>query len=90
MASRAWDTDTGRWKVIRTETLWQRITGGFKDSLRDLGKSLQDLLVGIVVAFPFLLVYGGIGLAIFLVIRKIVKKAPKRQPWKTPEQKESE
>ena len=75
---------------VEDPTLWQRITGGFRDSLKGLGKSLQDLLVGIVVAFPFLLVYGVIGLVIFLVIRKIAKKIPKRQPWKTPEQKESE
>lgn len=75
---------------VEDPTLWQRITGGFKDSLEGLSESLQDLLVGIVVVFPFLLVYGGIGLVIFLVVRKIVKKAPKRQPWKTPEQKKPE
>lgn len=72
---------------VEDPTLWQRLTGGFQDSLEGLGESLQDLLVGIVVIFPFLLVYGGIGLVIFLVIRKVVKKSPKRQPWKTPEQK---
>ena len=75
---------------VEDPTLWQRITGGFKDSLEGLGESLQDLLVGIVVIFPFLLVYGGIALVIFLVIRKVVKKAPKCQPWKTPDQKKPE
>ena len=75
---------------VEDPTLWQRITGGFKDSLEGLGESLQDLLVGIVVIFPFLLVYGSIGLVLFLIIRKVVKKAPKCQPWKTPDQKKPE
>lgn len=75
---------------VEDPTLWQRITGGFKDSLKDLGKSLQDLLVGIVVLFPFLLVYGGTGLAIFLLIRKLARKAPKpkKQPWTLPQKNE--
>lgn len=75
---------------VEDPTLWERICGGFKDSLEDLGESLQDLLVGIVVVFPFLLVYGGAGLAIFLIVRHFIKKRPreKKQPWKTPEKKD--
>jgi F0F1-type ATP synthase delta subunit len=54
-------------------TLWERISGGFKDSLEALWESLQDLLVGLIIAAPFLVVYGGIALGVFLVIRKLSK-----------------
>lgn len=77
---------------VEDPTLWERISGGFKDSLEDLGESLQDLLVGVVIAAPFLLVYGGIALAILLVIlrlRKNRKPKEKKQPWKTPEKNEN-
>jgi hypothetical protein len=76
---------------VEDPTLWQRISGGFKDSLKDLSDSLQDLLVFLVIAFPFLLVYGGIAVVIFLIIRKFRRKHPrqKKQPWTVPEKKDT-
>lgn len=65
---------------VEDPTLWERISGGFTDSLEDLWESLQNLLVGIVVVFPFLLVYGGIALVIFFLVRWIVKHRPTRMP----------
>ena len=75
---------------VEDPTLWERISGGFKGSLENLWESLQDLLVFLVVAFPFLLVYGSIILVIVLIVRKVVKKQPKekKQPWKVPEKKD--
>jgi len=64
---------------VKDPTLWERISGGFTDSLKDLGESLQDLLVFLVIAFPFLLVYGGIAFVIFLLIRKLRIKNPGRK-----------
>ena len=77
---------------VEDPTLWERISGGFKDSLKDLCESLQNLLVFLVKAAPFLLVYGGIGLLIFVIIRKIARKTPraKKQPWTVPEKKAAE
>ena len=75
------------------KTVWQRISDGFSGSLKDLGDSLVDLFVAIVVASPFLVVYGGIAAVIFVIVRKITKKnAAKRQqayappypPWQPP------
>ena len=62
---------------VEDPTLWERISTGFKGSLKNLWKSLQNLLVTIVVVFPFLLVYGAIGLVIILLIRFIRKKTSK-------------
>lgn len=64
---------------VEDPTLWERISGGFTDSLKDLWESLQDLLVFLVVAFPFILVYGGIALVIILAIRTFRKKHPKER-----------
>ena len=62
---------------VEDPTLWERITDGFTGSLKNLWKSLQNLLVTFVVVFPFLLVYGAIILAVILLIRYIRRKLPK-------------
>lgn len=75
---------------VEDPTLWERITGGFSDSLEGLWESLQDLLVGLVVVLPFLLVYGGILLVIIVLVRWLLKQRRSTQPrekkklWKTP------
>ncbi len=67
---------------VEEPTFWERITGGFGDSLKGLWESLQDLLVWFIVSLPFLVVYGGIALAVILLIRKLrkYKKAKKMPP----------
>ncbi len=67
---------------VEEPTLWERISGGFTDSLKGLGESLQNLLVWFVVSLPFLAVYGGIAVAVILVIRRLRKnrKAKKVPP----------
>ena len=59
---------------VEDPTLWERISGGFKDSLEGLGESLEDLLVLLIVAAPYILVYGSIFAVIILVFRKISGK----------------
>jgi len=61
---------------IAEKTVWQRITEGFTGSLEDLGESLVDILVWLIVSSPFLLVYGGLAVAIFLLVRTLRKKRP--------------
>ena len=61
---------------------FQRITQGFGDSLEGLWQSLQDLAVFLVVSLPYILVYGGIFLVIFLLTRKLGKKAKLRRKEK--------
>ena len=63
---------------VEEPTLWERITGGFSDSIEGLLESLQDLLVGIVVIFPFVLVYGAMALVLILLIRYLRKKSGKK------------
>lgn len=72
---------------IAEPTLWERITDGFSDSLEGLGESLENLLVFVIMAAPFLLVYGGVALVIFLVVRKITKGRKSKKAAKQNEQK---
>ena len=73
---------------VAEKTTWQRITEGFADSVDDLGDSLVELTVWLIVSSPFLLVYGGGAVVIFLLVRKLRKKAKAKKAAKkiaTPE-----
>ena len=63
---------------IAEKTVWQRITEGFADSLESLGESLVDIFVWLIVSSPFLLVYGGILIAILLLVKALRKNKPKK------------
>ena len=67
---------------VAEKTVWQRITEGFADSLEDLGESLVDIVVWLIVSSPFLVVYGGIFVAIILVICKLRRKHPSKRAKK--------
>jgi len=71
-----------KYTPVEDPTLWERITSGFGDSLEGLGESLENLLVFAVMAFPFLIVYGGTAFVVILLVRKIAKhrKAKKNPP----------
>lgn len=62
---------------VAEPTFWERISNGFADSLDGLWESLQDLVVLLVTAFPFLVVYGGIAAILILLVKKVKK-------WKLP------
>ena len=66
-------------------TFFERITRGFADSLEGLWQSLQDLAVFLVVSFPYILVYGGIGLVLILVLKKLRKS--RNLLWKQKKEK---
>lgn len=74
---------------VAEPTFWERITEGFADSLKGLGESLQNLVVFIVAASPFLLVYGGIALVIVLLVKR-VRKINRIKKEKTAKKNEEE
>lgn len=79
---------------VEEETFWERISGGFKSSLKGLGEDLTDIVVWIIVSSPYLLIYGIILFGILVVVKKAGKgrKAKKQkkttQPSAEPEKKE--
>ncbi len=67
---------------VEEPTLWERITEGFCDSISGLGESLQDVLVFIIVAAPYVLTYGGILLVLWISARKLLKKKKEKKAVK--------
>lgn len=74
--------------VIEEEpTVWQRISVGFKRSIKDIREGLADFFVWLVVNSPYLLIWGGIITVVILILRKRGHLRPRRkknQPPKEP------
>ncbi len=52
------------------ETVWQRITGGFTESLKDIGNGFVELTIWFVVHIPYLVIW-----AVVIVVTVIIVKA---------------
>ena len=59
---------------VEEPTLWERISGGFRSSLKGLGDGAVDLLVWIIVSSPYLVILA----AVIVVIVLLVKRGRKR------------
>lgn len=63
---------------VAEETVWQRISRGFVDSLKGIGEGVVEFMVWVLANSPYLLLYGGIGTGIVMLIRKCRKKKAKK------------
>lgn len=72
---------------VEEPTLWERLSGGFTDSLKGLGEGAVDLLVWIVTSSPYLVVFVGITLVVLLLIKRARKINAKKKAKKDSEQK---
>ena len=74
---------------VEPQTVWQRIGGGFRENLVDIGQDLTDLFVWLVTYSPQLIFWA---LVIFAVIklfgRKLKKKKVSKVPMEKPEKGE--
>lgn len=59
-------------------TLWQRISSGFVDGVKNVGKILEGLLVVVVSVFPYLVIPGIVVTIVLLAFRKAEKKKMKK------------
>lgn len=73
-------TEVQEYTPVEEPTLWERISGGFKDSLKGVGEGAVDLLVWIITVSPYLVVYGAILTGIVLLVRHFRKKKIKPSP----------
>ena len=64
--------------VEEPETVWQRISTGFMQSLKGLGDFFTNLFVFIIVASPYLVVIAVIVVVVLLIIRTSKKKKQKK------------
>ena len=64
---------------VEEETFWQRISGGFMDSLRGIGDGIVECTVFVLANLPYLLLIGaGIAAIVFLAKRSIRKRKAKK------------
>jgi len=66
-------------EVTEPETVWQRISAGFTESLEGVGSFLEDLFVFLVVSVPYLVLIAVIPVGIVLIIRLSGRKKRKMQ-----------
>lgn len=69
---------------VEEETVWQRISGGFMESLRGLGTFLLDLLIWILANSPYLVLIGGVATVVLLIIGKTRKNRRQKQNLQMP------
>lgn len=72
---------------VEEPTLWERISGGFMDSLKGLGEGALDLLVWLIVCSPYLAVLAVVILCLVLLVKRIHRKRAKKPFQKDDEQK---
>ena len=72
---------------VEEPTLWERISGGFMDSLKGLGEGALDLLVWLIVCSPYLAVLAVVILCLVLLVKRIRRKRAKKPVQKDEEQK---
>ena len=63
--------------VVQEQTVWQRISSGFMENLRDLGDDLVDLFVGLIVSLPDHIPMALAVVAIVLLIRRRIRRKKK-------------
>lgn len=61
------------------ESFWQRVSGGFADSLRSIGDGVVELTVFVLVKLPYLVLIAAAGAVLFLLIRHNYRKKKGRK-----------
>ena len=64
---------------MHKETIWQRMGGGFVESVQSVWIFLQNLLVGLVAGLPYYVLIGLFAWAVIWVISRIVRKRRKKK-----------
>lgn len=69
---------------VEEPTVWDRISGGFRDSLEGVSDGLVDFFVLLIAGSPYLVVYGAALAGILLLVRKCVRKRRRQMPTSDP------
>ena len=62
---------------VEEPSVWQRITGGFADSLEGVGEDLVDTFVWLIVSLPYLLIWVPLAALALVLLRKFRRKKQK-------------
>lgn len=67
---------------VEEETLWQKISGGLRESWENLSQGTENVFVFLVTSLPYLIPIGAAGLVTLVVVKlatRKVKKTPKQE-----------
>ena len=73
-------TEVQEYTPVEEETLWQRISGGFVESLKNLGNFFVELFVALIVGLPYLVFIGAIVVVVVILCRRSAKKRKQKLP----------
>lgn len=59
---------------VKEETVWERIAGGFVESLEDIGYDITETFIWFVINIPYLLIWAVVIIVVVLVLKKIKKR----------------
>ena len=62
---------------VEEETVWERISTGFADSLKDIGEAAKEAGIWFVIHIPYLVIWA-VAIVIIILILKKIKKRTKR------------
>lgn len=64
------------------ETVWERISGGFAESLNDVYDGLVDFVVWLIVSIPYLIIWAVVIGVIVLIIKGMIRHSKKKKEKK--------
>lgn len=73
---------------VKEQTVWQKISVGFSNSLHNVGNGLVNFGIGLIISLPYLILWAGIILIIVLICMVIIKMSRKKTQKKEREAKE--
>ena len=59
---------------VEEETVWERISTGFVDSLKNIGEGLKEAAIWFVIHIPYLVIWAIVIVIIILILKKIKKR----------------
>lgn len=64
---------------VEEENAWERVTGGFVDSVWSIGDGLKEFCIWFAIHIPYMVVWGVVITVIVLIVKKIVKRKRSRK-----------
>ncbi|MFW5632201.1 MAG: DUF4349 domain-containing protein, partial [Acetivibrio ethanolgignens] len=83
-------SEVTRLTPVNEQSVWEKITTGFADSLVNVGNGIVDLAIGFVINLPYLVVWAAVVAVLVILIRLIIRKKRQKKQRKEEKVKEEE
>lgn len=67
---------------VEEETAWERMTGGFMDSVRDVKDGFVDFFIWIVVHVPYLAIWAAVIFIIVMIVKLLIRRGRRKRAEK--------